>query len=65
MTCKACDDKTWFVATRSEGRLAIERCDACSEETLTDMDAAKLAQAEGIRCSLEYPCYLEGEDGHD
>lgn len=39
----------------------IERCDACSydnvddEKNLTDLQAALLAQEDGIRCSMRYP----------
>ena len=58
MTCEICNGKRYFVSTCSDERQAVERCDACSTETLTDMDAAKVAQGHGIKCANTYPCVL-------
>jgi hypothetical protein len=58
MCCVVCHGKRYLVCTRMDGRKAIERCDECSTDTLTDEDAAKLAQQDGIECEPEYPCYV-------
>jgi hypothetical protein len=44
--CPACDDKGWLIVDiDSTGRLAIQRCDSCSQH-LTDEDVRKLPEAQ-------------------
>ena len=57
--CMECKNKRYTIRLRSEdNRLAVERCDECSSEILTDEQAAILARYDGVKCSEEYPCYL-------
>ena len=56
--CPACGGKAYFVAERSDGREAIERCDVCAVDVLSDEQAAVLARHDGIACEETYPCYL-------
>jgi len=62
--CQFCQDKRYVISERDDGRLAIERCDACSstdsERPISDCDASLLARANGIRCETNYPHYLIG-----
>jgi hypothetical protein len=71
LPCAVCGGKRYVVAARggNPDRRAVEACDACSTnqtlgdvEDFTDEDAAKLAQADGIVCRAEYPCFLGTED---
>lgn len=56
--CSVCFGKRYIIAERDDGRFAVERCDGCSAQDITDSDAAKLAQADGIACASSYPCIL-------
>lgn len=57
--CGVCKGKRYLLVERSSGAQAIERCDACQREKLSDMDAAVLAQADGIKCDASaYPCFV-------
>ena len=67
--CSECQGRRYRVATRDDGYIAIERCDACSwygdddPRTMSDSDAAEIARMDGIRCELIYPCYVLNDDG--
>jgi hypothetical protein len=54
MSCEICKDKGWIIATRADGRKAVERCDDCKTFE-TDTVAA---QVSGQQCEPEYPCVL-------
>jgi hypothetical protein len=60
--CDVCADKLYIIRTRDDGRMAVQRCDACrgpdSEMFLCDEGAAFLAKLDGIKCSGAYPCVL-------
>jgi hypothetical protein len=56
--CKVCNDKRYLVSERADGTVAIETCDECCCDVLTDTQAAILARHDGIDCRLEYPCYV-------
>lgn len=62
--CPACGGKRYLISTRDDGREAVERCDNCAwygdndPRTISDIDAAKLAQADGMDCESTYPCYV-------
>jgi hypothetical protein len=48
--CPVCRGKKYLICYRTEdGRKAVERCDECSAEALTDEDAAALYIAAGGR----------------
>lgn len=58
--CDWCHDKGWAIATRSDGRRAVERCDAC-EIYATVAEAARQARIDGVKCKqTEYPHLVEG-----
>lgn len=59
--CGVCNGNSYIVCNRSDGRQAIERCDACSSSFLSDEQAAALARRDGIECDDTYPCYLKGD----
>jgi hypothetical protein len=62
--CPICHGKRYLIATRDDGRQAIERCDECQwfgendPRNKSDEDAAQWARADGIKCGTTYPCYL-------
>lgn len=63
--CDVCAGKRYRICERSDDRReAVERCDRCSwfgdddPRTIHDEDAAKLAQVDGVKCQLTYPCYV-------
>jgi hypothetical protein len=57
--CAVCQDKQYLISTRDDGRKAVERCDACSKDILTDEAAAELAIVlDGVQCSKTYPCII-------
>lgn len=60
--CDICGNKRYLIATRLSDydRRAIERCDSCASDILTDIQAAVLARADGINCDSDYPCYTRG-----
>ena len=68
--CDVCKDKKYIVASY-DSKPCVERCDECqwhgedNPSTLWDEEAAKLAQADGIKCEDIYPCFvvqqIEGE----
>lgn len=61
--CQSCHGLRYIIALRSEdGMHAIERCDECSEDVLSDEDAAQLARRDGISCYTSYPCYLHDQE---
>jgi hypothetical protein len=62
--CEACENKRYLIATRDDGREAVERCDACCADDVTDVEAATLARADGILCSTTYPCVLTPEEAN-
>ncbi|MGY4434930.1 hypothetical protein ACVWWO_007407 [Bradyrhizobium sp. F1.13.1] len=59
MTCEACNNKAYLICTRSDGRRAVERCDMCAADCLSDEQAAILARYDGIACAESYPCYVK------
>jgi hypothetical protein len=63
--CSDCDGKKYVICTRGDGKQVVERCDACWDGKFTDEDAAKLAQADGIKCRSEYPCLIEEAEEPD
>lgn len=56
--CPECEGKRYLVATRDDGRIAIERCDACSSHLFSDEDAAILAIRDGYDVRRQYPCIV-------
>ena len=70
MVCKECDGKKYRIARRSDGCLAVERCDTCcwhgdnDPRTIWDEDAAKLARIDGVICDISYPCYVRDRLGY-
>jgi hypothetical protein len=56
--CEVCNDKAYLICTRADGRRAVERCDQCASDTLSDEQAAILARYDG-ECAESYPCYLK------
>jgi hypothetical protein len=56
--CPTCQGKSYIVCERSDGKRAIERCDACSANCLSDQQAATLARHDGIKCAESYPCFI-------
>lgn len=52
-----CFGRGWLIATRSDDRDAVERCDAC-QAFESDEAAAKAANEAGTKCLTEYPCLL-------
>jgi len=59
--CDVCQGDRYLFSVRDDGLVAIERCDACSADTMSDEDAAKLAQATGVVCASRYPCYVTSD----
>jgi len=57
ITCTICNDKRYLICERSDGRKAVERCDACAPQW-SDAHAAYVARMNGIACEAKYPCYL-------
>lgn len=63
-TCTSCEGKRYIIGVRDDGRKAVERCDSCQwfgdtdPRTLTDEQAARIAQEDGVACQSEYPCHL-------
>ena len=55
--CEICEGKGYVVSERSDGMLAVERCDTC-EQFANDPEAARVATRDGIYCDLAYPCYV-------
>jgi hypothetical protein len=53
--CDVCNGKRYLICTRSDGRRAIERCDECASDCLSDEQAAILARHDGIDCAESYP----------
>ena len=53
--CNVCKGKRYLVCELTDGRKAIERCDTCSADTMTDADAATRACEDGYRATLTYP----------
>lgn len=60
--CDVCDNKRYLVCRRSDGFLAVQRCDTCSPDWLDDEDVVEFARADGIACRNEYPCYLTNQE---
>ena len=58
-------DKRYVVCKRDHDFLDVERCDACSEDTVTDQQAAALAEADNIGVSHESPHYLTDQENPD
>ena len=56
--CVMCDSKRYLVCIHDNGFLAVERCDECTANYLTDAEVARIALNDGIECRLTYPCYL-------
>jgi hypothetical protein len=53
----------YIISIRDDGRAAVEACDACRDQnSFSDEDAARLAVADGIKCSPEYPCVLLNQE---
>lgn len=42
--CEACGTRQWLLVRNNVHGLRVERCDLCSSETLTDDQAADLAE---------------------
>jgi len=59
--CPICNGKCYIIATRDDGRVAVERCDTCCMRWLSDLDAARLALSDGIKCKIGHPAYVEEE----
>jgi hypothetical protein len=59
MTCNVCNGKAYLICTRSDGRKAVERCDECAMNCLSDEQAAILARYDGIDCAESYPCIVK------
>ena len=56
--CIECENKRYLVCKRDDGFLAVERCDECTANYLSDEEVARLALRDGVECRLSYPCYL-------
>lgn len=63
--CDICMDKTYMICKQDDGFLAVKRCDACSEDKITDQQAAALAEADDIGVSHEPPYYLADQENPD
>jgi hypothetical protein len=57
--CQICEGKAYLISERDDGRKAVERCDMCAHDTLSDEQAAVLARHDGIQCAESYPCYVK------
>ncbi len=58
-SCSICDNKRYIMSDRLDDYgnqiQAIERCDNCASEVLTDQQAAILARYDGYQVSEVYP----------
>lgn len=59
--CSVCGGKRYLISERDDGRRAVERCDTCSADTMTDSRAALLAVQDGVFCAADYPFYVSEE----
>ena len=57
LICPTCGGSAYVVVERDDGTRAVERCDTCAANCLTDERAAILARHDGIDCA-ETPPYL-------
>ena len=60
--CNICKNVRYLVSTRlndnGKDREAVERCDNCAVDYLNDEQAAVRARRDGIKCEVQYPCYI-------